>query len=206
MRQVVNPPQSLADAHTLKAQAYAGYLVGHPYRNAQQGTTVTVDKKRRWKEPSVVADDCVFCQRLTDEEAERRVAGYQFQINTEVIRSKRAHFQTWVMDSLSDVPEPGRYELSQANVQRFCELFQDRPTEERPEGWYTRPFPLIELPLRLKRKLCIEWNHLYLEWMEENDIQYDFEKKFFSTESDYEEEPPDLTYPEGYLGYLVGWG
>ncbi|KKK71309.1 hypothetical protein LCGC14_2915210, partial [marine sediment metagenome] len=143
---------------------------------------------------------------LTDEEADRRVAGYQFQINTEVIRSKRAHFQTWVMDSLSDVPEPGRYELSQANVQRFCELFQDRPTEERPEGWYTRPFPLIELPLRLKRKLCIEWNHLYLEWMEENDIQYDFEKKFFSTESDYEEEPPDLTYPEGYLGYLVGWG
>ncbi len=186
MKQIIKPPRSLIDAHTLLAQKYAGYLVGHPYQNTQQRTEVTVDWAHSWREPSIVADDCIFCQRLTDEEAERRIAGFQFQINTEVLRSKRAYFKHWCRDSLSDVPEPGKYELSQANVQRFCELFQDRPTEKRPDGWFTRPFPLITLPMRLKRKLCIEWNHLYLAWMKENAIWYDFGEHEFYHEVDEE--------------------
>lgn len=191
-RETVNPPQELADEHTLIAQRYAGYLVGHPYRNKQQTTEVTVDRRRRWREPAVVADDCIFCARLTDEEAIRRVAGYQYQIDIESTRSKRQHFTAWVDSGAPDVPEPGRHEASKANLRRFCELFADMPTEKRPEGWRTRPLPFITLPLRLKRKLCIEWNHLYRRWMEENDLQYDFEAREF-----YREVPDEFDPNEG---------
>jgi len=47
---------------------------------------------------------------------------------------------------------------------------------------------MVELPLRLKRKLCIEWNHLYRAWLEEHpDSWYDFDEREFYREI---EEPP----------------
>ena len=60
MRAVVELPQTLADEHTLIAQRYAGYFVGHPYRAAQQRVgpdAICVDTAKAWKEPSVTADD-----------------------------------------------------------------------------------------------------------------------------------------------------
>lgn len=185
MREVAKPPHALADEHTLVAQRYAGYFVGHPYRNSQQTRTVEIDRRRRWKEPAIVADDCLFCARLTDEVAERRVAGYQYQIDIESTRMKRQYFTEWIDTGSSDVPEPGIYESSKVNLRRFCELFQDVAREDRPDGWVTRPLPFIMLPLRLKRKLCIEWNHLYLPWMEENGLEYDFEKREFWHEIEF---------------------
>lgn len=179
MRETVNPPQTLADEHTLLAQKYAGFFVGHPYRNAQQTPNVVIDRRRRWQEPIVVADDCVFCQRLTDEEAERRVAGYQHQLDIEGTRVQRSEYYAWVRAASPDVPEPGIFEESVANLRRFCELFQDTPGKD---GWSRRPLPLIALPLRLKRKLCIEWNHLYRDWMAKNGLQYDFETHKFCRE------------------------
>ena len=179
---VVNPPQELANEHTLLAQKYAGYLVGHPYRQTQMTTLVTVDRQKSWREPSVVADDCIFCARLTDEEAERRVLGYQYQIDVETTRLKHKHFDAWLVSGSSDIPEPG-VATSKANLRRFCELFQDMPTARRPKGWNTRPLPFFKLPLRLKRKLCIEWNHLYIGWLSSNtDVQYDFERHEFYRE------------------------
>lgn len=183
-REKARPPRELADEHTLVAQRYAGYLVGHPYRNPQQTIKVEIDRRRPWKEPIIVADDCIFCVRLTDEEAVRRVAGFQHQIDIEATRMKRRYLIEWVHSGSLDVPERGAglgysYEQSRANLRRFCELFQNMPTERRPNGWNTKPLPLVDLPLRLKRKLCIEWNHLYLLWMEANDIQYDFEEGQF---------------------------
>lgn len=189
VRQVVKPPHELSDEHTLLAQKYAGALVGHPYRNRQQTTFVTVDRRRRWKEPSVVADDCIFCVRLTDEEAIRRVAGYQHQIDIESTRAKMMHFATWHAGGASDgVPEPDE-ERSVANLRRFVELFQDMPTEKRPNGWRLRPLPFITLPLRLKRRLCIEWNHCYIVWLASNPaIHYDFDTREFYQDVEPSEE------------------
>jgi hypothetical protein len=193
-QQTVHPPRKLADEHTLIAQRYAGYLVGHPYRQPQQTTTVEIDRGRRWKEPAVVTDDCLFCVRLTDEEAVRRVAGFQYQIDIEATRTKRVYFVAWIGSGSSDVPEPGTYEGSKINLRRFCELFQDAPTDGRPNGWGVRPLPLVALPLRLKRKLCIEWNHIYLPWMEEEGLEYDFEVRAFYREVDEVDEVVDLQY------------
>jgi hypothetical protein len=182
VRQFARLPQELADEHTLLAQKYAGALVGHPYRNVQQTPLVTVDRSRRWKELSVVADDCIFCVRLTDEEAIRRVAGYQHQLDIESTRSKMMHFAAWHAGGAAEgVPEPDE-ERSVANLRRFVELFQDMPTEKRPIGWRLRPLPFITLPLRLKRKLCVEWNHCYLKWMTQEGVQYDFETREFYRE------------------------
>lgn len=192
-REVVKPPRAVVDEHTLIAQRYAGYLVGHPYRQKQQTTIITV-AQTQWREPSVVADDCIFCVRLTDEEAVRRVAGYQYRIDVEVLRRKWTHYAKWIASMSPDVPEPDAHMASNpANYRRFCELFQDAPTDSpatawRPalhrEGWKTRPFPLVALPLRIKRKLCIEWNHLYLSWMAEEGVEYDFDKREFWQEAE----------------------
>ena len=185
VRQIVPLPHELADQHTLLAQKYAGALVGHPYRNDQQTVFIKVDRRRRWKEPAVVADDCIFCTRLTDEEAERRILGFQFQIDIEATRAKHIHLKSWIEGDSSDVPDPKPYKgtkFNQTNIRRFVELFQDMRTEKRPNGWKTRPFPLVDLPLRLKRKLCVEWNHCYTKWMAENALQYDFEERIFFRE------------------------
>ena len=193
-RETIMPPRELTDAHTMIAQRYAGYLVGHPYRNPQQTTTIKIDRRRRWKEPAIATDDCLFCVRLTDDEAERRVDGYQYQIDIEATRFLNVYFREWIESRPSDLPEPSFAEggewdnkKSQANVRRFCELFQNG--SDAPGGhtaWHTRPIPFYTLPLRIKRKLCIEWNHLYLPWMKENGLEYDFEKRVF-----WKETPPD---------------
>ena len=40
--------------------------------------------------------------------------------------------------------------------------------------------PMVNLPLRLKRKLCIEWNHLYRRFLEDNPgTWYDFGAREF---------------------------
>lgn len=193
-RELVKPPRAVVDEHTLIAQKYAGYLVGHPYRQKQQSTIITVDKTRRWREPAVVADDCIFCVRLTDEDAVRRVAGYQFRIDVEVLASKWVYYAKWVTEGGPDVPEPGAdMRHNQANYRRFCELFQGMSTDSpatqwraalHREGWKTRPLPLVNLPLRIKRKLCIEWNHLYTSWMIADGIGYDFELREFWREAE----------------------
>ncbi len=206
-RFTVSLPHSLADEHTLLAQRYAGALVGHPYRAGQQRVDALTIERRRWKEPAVVADDCIFCVRLTDEEAERRVLGFQFQMDIEATRTKSYHFQTWIESDSPDVPDPKVFEgvkASQANLRRFVELFQDVKTDERPNGWKTRPFPLVDLPMRLKRKLCIEWNHIYTKWMEETDTQYDFEQHIFFREG----EVPEMEEEEFqvWFGNIVPFG
>ncbi len=147
VRETVKPPQELADAHTLAAQRYAGYLVGHPYRNERQSTIVTVDRQHVWKEPAIVADDCIFCVRLTDEEATERVLGFQFAIDKEATHLKRMYLMAWVASGSPDVPEPHIPHGSRRNLRRFVELFQDMPTAKRPNGWKLRPLPFYKLPI-----------------------------------------------------------
>jgi hypothetical protein len=196
MLQPIQPPHSLADAHTLIAQHYAGALVGHPYRAGQQDQRLIEVSTDPWREPNVVADSCVFCRALNDAEATRRVAGYQHQLDTEATRNKGRYYTAWVQSGSRHVPDPesSNWPHSAVNLRAFCELFQNEPRPERegawakgpqPQGWRTRPFPLVNLPMRLKRKLCIEWNHLYIAWMEDawidnmDIITYDFATQQF---------------------------
>lgn len=174
------PTQEVCDKITLAVQFYAGSLVGHPYSSGQWGTEPFSDstvEKKKWRAPVVLKDDCVFCERMTDEDVIRRVAGFQSQIDLEVLRRKNEHYVKWVMYS-GEAPE---LEIlsSWANRRRFIELRQDVKTEKRPTGWRERPFPLVNLSMKHKRQLCITWNHILLAWMEENELHYDFEKRVF---------------------------
>jgi hypothetical protein len=185
MRAIVEFPQALADEHTLIAQRYAGYFVGHPYRAAQQRVgpdAIRVETAKAWKEPMVTADDCVFCARLTDEDAVRRVAGYQHAIDIEVLRPHALAYATWLgsgarHDDLRTTggEKPRGLSTSAADRRAFIETHRDI--------LQIQPYPMVDLPLRLKRKLCIEWNHVYTDWMRENDgVRYDPDTRDFYRE------------------------
>jgi hypothetical protein len=186
MRAVVDLPQSLADAHTLVAQKYAGYFVGHPYRAAQQRVgpdAIRVDTSKAWTEPLVTADGCDFCRRLTDEEAERRVAGYQHAIDIEVLRPHALAYATWLgsgarrEEHVGGSSKPRSQNSSASDRRAFIETHRDI--------LQVQPYPMIDLPLRLKRKLCIEWNHLYRDYIESSPgVRYDFDNREFYREVD----------------------
>jgi hypothetical protein len=185
VRRTISPPQHLADEHTLLAQKYAGYFLGHPYRAVQQSSSpgaITIEWQKPWKEPAVASDGCAFCARLTDGEAVRRVTGYQHAIDIEVLRARSNLYADWlalardVPDSeevtIAGVTKRRGISISPQNRRRFIELHADK--------FEMVGVNMIELPLRLKRKLCIEWNHLYRDWLRANpDTQYDFEKHEF---------------------------
>ena len=206
VREVVKPPQDVADAHTLAAQYFAGFFFGHPFRQDQQRHERTAFhvSPQRWREPVVVADDCVLCQLLTDESAERRVAGFQWQLDIEATRTKGRHYSDWVRSGDPRVPEPQEevWHHSAANLRRFVELFQNEPLpangyrEARPHGWLTRPLPIVDLPLRLKRKLCIQWNHILLGWMLGAGLSYDVGERVFYHMVEQVEKPPTEWMPE----------
>lgn len=231
-RVTVFPSQEdIADPHTLIAQKYAGYLIGHNYRAKQQRDStpdnLDIDPKP-WKEPKVFADDCEFCQQgLSDEQVIQRVLGYQAQIDIEVVRSKDRFYRAWLNDEANApywvdteeafvyVKDPETNRLvettqtrtvgswkSHPNRRRFVELTQDVPRENRPYGWETKPFPMVDLPLRLKRKLCIEWNHLYRDYLARTGYHYDFRLKEFWKEV----EPPPPCEDCGGIGVVTTLG
>ena len=170
MRAIVEFPQALADEHTLIAQRYAGFFVGHPYRAAQQRVgpdAIRIEHAKVWKEPLVAADGCEFCARLTDDDAVRRVAGYQHAIDIEVLRPHALAYATWLGSNArqedlrtTGTDKPRGLSTSAADRRAFIETHSDI--------LQIQPYPMIDLPLRLKRKLCIEWNHVYSDWMRDN--------------------------------------
>lgn len=221
MRQVINVPQQVIDEHSLVAQTYAGYLLGHPVRAARYTTplpgSVDVDWTKPWVEPNPMPDDCVFCVRLSDDEAVRRVEGFQAAIDKEVLGSKWKHLNAWVASAdeadipvviYNDVkvniemPDGSTKSVRQRNLSAMASDFKNRrkfiednqyvPREAalspsawgnhrsaRPHGWNTKAAPIVSLPLRIKRKMCIDWNHVYLRWMQAEGLQYDFDKQEF---------------------------
>lgn len=216
MKQIVNVPQHIIDEHALIAQKYAGYLVGHPVRAARYTVplpgSVDVDATRPWVEPSPVQDSCLFCRQLTDEEAERRVLGFQAAIDKEVLARKWGHLQHWLASAPEDeiptviyLDDPSSIELPDGttksvrqrnigamtgdfrNRRKFVELNQYRQRgpgtslsgAPRPYGWQTKSANIAGMPLRIKRKMCIEWNHVYARWTQEAGVNYDFEMHEF---------------------------
>ncbi len=187
IRVTVTPPQSLADAHTLVAQKYAGYFLGHPYRAAQQKVgpnAIEIDWSREWREPPVVADDCEFCARLTDAEAERRLAGYQYAIDIEAIRPYGAQYADWLARTSGETALGAL--TSQLPSMSGIDAKRRRQFLEEHEGTFLhRAISMVSLPLRLKRKLCIEWNHLYVDWLQqEPGVRYDPDTREFYREQD----------------------
>ncbi len=199
---IVPVPQSVIDEHAMVAQTYAGFLLGHPIRAARYTTplrgSVEVDWSRPWVEPNPLQDDCVFCVRLTDEEAVRRVEGFQWAIDKEVIGAKGNYFNTWMEErGLSYETPEGRRAL----LRTFIAETQYKPIPEhqshwnnsiivpaRPNGWKTKAAPLVNFPLRLKRKMCIDWNHVYTRWMEKEGLHYNFDDREFYKELDVSQE------------------
>jgi hypothetical protein len=179
MRQTVNVPQSVADAFALTAQTYVGFFVGHPVSALQWAApfdgSVSVDHTKPWVEPNVLSDDCEFCEALTDDDAVRRVFGYQSEIDKETLSGHWEELESWLKDGSPDVLNQigniVEQKASHANRRRFIELYG--------HTWKYSAFPLVALPLRLKRKLCIEWNHIYTAWMQDEGVSYDWEKKEF---------------------------
>lgn len=186
MRTTVDPPQHFADEHTLIAQHYAGYFIGHPYRAAQQKVgpgAIQVDATRAWKEPAVIADDCDFCRHLTDDNVIRRIAGYQHAIDIEVLRPHSLSYSAWLSANQHRKDPPGRADDGSPRGLDVSQETRRRFLEENADILQVQPIPMVRLPLRLKRKLCIEWNHLYRDWMRANpEITYDFESKAFFRE------------------------
>ena len=216
MKRIVKVPQHIVDEHALIAQKYSGYLVGHPVRAARYAVplpgSVDVDLARPWVEPKPVQDGCLFCQRLTDEEAESRVSGFQAAIDKEVLARKWGHLQQWISSAPEDqiptviyldgsssiaMPDGTTRSVRQRNVGAMTGDFRNRRKfiednqylsrgpgtslsgAPRLEGWKTKAANIVGLPLRVKRKMCIEWNHVYLDWMRENGLEYDFEMHEF---------------------------
>lgn len=236
-----NGGDTIADQIAIVAQKYAGYFTGNDYRFDQQAAYVIskdpnlkgIHIGKKWKEPVVMSDDCDFCQRLTDAEAVRRVAGFQHQIDIEIIRGKSGHYSNWLRSGSPDVVEfqevtekvrlhpeattaPFEYvemrrtvgkQDSEANRRRFIELFQNVPRttangRERPDGWQHKAMPMVDLPLRLKRKLCVEWNHVYRDYLIKHPkVYYDFETKDFYKEVDPPEPCTGCGNEGGYDGY-----
>lgn len=189
MRVAIPLPQSVADQHTLIAQRYAGHFVGHPFRAAQQRTgpgAIQVEYDKPWKEPLIIADDCAFCARLTDDDAVRRVAGYQHAIDIEVLRARAASYADWLATASPDIPELEEVVIAGITVRRGVmnsAVNRRAYVAARPHEFDTTSLSMVDLPLRLKRKLCIEWNHLYRDWMNEHaGTWYDFEAREFFRE------------------------
>lgn len=203
VRVIVEFPQALADEHTLIAQRYAGYFVGHAYRAAQQRVgpdAIRVDRTRPWTEPRVVADNCEFCVRLTDEDAIRRVAGYQHAIDIEVLRPHALAYATW----LGSAARREEVLYGEGKSAEGGTSASDRRTfiNTHKDILQIRPYPMVDLPLRLKRKLCIEWNHVYRDWMRENEgVRYDAATRDFYRE--VEEPPPGASPDEWWQAYVA---
>lgn len=198
-----------ADKLAIIAQKYAGFFVGKNYRFDQQSVYAVTDSDNKgihlgkeWKEPLVMSDDCDFCKHMTDERVVERVAGYQHQIDIEILRSKEYFYGHWLVDNGPHIidrewvkdseAEAGQRQVgirhSAKNRRRFIELHQEVPRVtttgvERPDGWKQKALPIVNLPLRLKRKLCIEWNHVYRDYLADNpSITYDFKSRVFLKE------------------------
>lgn len=207
----VAPPQSLADQHTLIAQRYAGYFPGHPFRQVQMTQIIDMDTRRKWREPQVVADDCIFCQRMTDEDVVRRMEGYQHQIDIECTRGRVGLFNLWALKKYGreeDSPKPGfapRPGLAWPSTpERLRAFVEDTGSSWGDEPSKPRPMPMVDLPLRLKRKLCIEWNHLYLDWMEKENVKYDFDSRMFFRESEQPAPPEQSDDSWPYAAMVMG--
>lgn len=139
-------------------QRYVGYFHGKEVviENTFGAIRATLGKKA-WREPHVVRDDCEFCQKMTDESVRKRIMAFQYAMDLEVTRNNN------LLPGYPDrrdfpVFDPGAWFEA---VDKWYEKFKQRD-DRRP----LLAYPLHELPLRIQRKICIEWNHIWKRWID----------------------------------------
>lgn len=166
-------PIYIADEMTILAQNMVGYFTGKPTTGAQMkplrtGPYGEIDESvkmsdEEWTEPFELADDCVFCQKMTDESVADRIAGFQWAMDKEVANRFGAGLGLRGEEyGPSDVPK--HYDHDDTATQR--REYHDKLVpfyEEHPRLF--KVIPLIDLPLHLQRTLCIQWNHVVRDFI-----------------------------------------
>lgn len=158
-------PLRVADAYVHVAQEFVGYFYGK-HVTSEQMRNIGTDERgdydssvkltdSEWVEPFDIEDDCPMCQRMTDRSVEERVAGFQWELDKE--SQSRTAQNGGPRHADYDMTPEGRAEYHAA---------VDAHLAAHPQNW--RPFPLIKLPHRLKRLLCIRWNHVVRDWLTED--------------------------------------
>ncbi len=155
-------PMTVADRMTEMAQKMVGYFTGKDVRVKQMGGIKTTERGEvdlttevsnvDWTPPFEVADECVFCLKMTDESVMDRVAGFQWALDKEVA----GRFGAGLGKATTT---PKHYEHDDTHEQR--QEYHDQLVAfyaEHPLLFGV--IPLIDLPLELKRTLCIQWNHI----------------------------------------------
>lgn len=155
-------PLTIADQMASAAQKMAGYFTGKPVTVKQMGqlkvtehgeidTTVEMNDQQ-WTEPFELADDCLFCMKMTDQSVLDRVAGFQWAMDKEVANRFGAG-----LSQESNAPKHYQWNDTHAERREYHDLLKP---------WYVdhpqllKVVTLIDLPLHLKRTLCIQWNHI----------------------------------------------
>ncbi len=161
--------QALADAWTLEAQRFVGYWHGYGVRGTQLAAGVWRDPDAPvWSEPLDEADTCPFCEITNDEQVDRRIRGFQHELDNEVLR-----LNLWVRKALYEE----HIVLESADGDKLREqlatAYERWPTEFQPA-----PYDFTSLPFYLKWRLCVRWNHLLRDWLAAHpDYEYNFEKR-----------------------------
>jgi hypothetical protein len=173
-------PQELADAMTHEAQRMAGWFWGRDI-TVEQMAKIDEDETGKWdtsvqvgdtwSEPFDFADDCVFCQTMTDESVWQRVAAFQWQLEKETasLRVTSPDAPAYPHDSLrtgetTDTRPELDFSERVPSREWFTTFYQalDAHLAETPQSM--RAVRLTDLPLALQRFLCIRWNHLVYDW------------------------------------------
>lgn len=161
--------QDLADQWAVVAQTYVGYWHGHPVHGRQLNSHVIVDDDVEWVEPLDETDDCLFCQRMTDDDIARRILGFQHAMDMEVHRVNVDKFAAWRRDGHEEAEKS--YRLNYAD-------YRERVAQVERESagsmtWYSYDF--TTLPYYLQRRLCVQWNHILRDWLAQHpECDYDF--------------------------------
>lgn len=163
-------PLTVADLMTERAQIMVGYFTGHPVTVDQMGALRVTEQGEidrtveqadvNWTEPFELADDCLFCERMTDQTVVDRVAGFQWALDKEVA----GRFGAGLAEGSGTLNVPKHYDFADTDEGR-------RAYHDILKPWYAehpmllKVIPLIDLPLHLKRTLCIQWNHIVRDYL-----------------------------------------
>lgn len=111
-----------------------------------------------WRAPLAYQDDCFLCRKLTDAEVKRRLHGFTAAMQKEVARINR-------LPGKEGFPAFTDEHWNDRSVMERWEREADARYLEDPE--LLRDIRLLDLPEGLQRTLCVIWNHIWLDYLNE---------------------------------------
>jgi hypothetical protein len=166
--------QALADQWTHEAQKFVGYWHGVQVTGVQLSAKVNVTDVP-WEEPLDETDGCVFCERMTEELVEERILGFQHEMDNEVVR-----INSWVRAASGDMDISEQAFAFTADREEFAAHHAAvmKAYALAPAQFDPRPYDFISLPFYLKWRLCVNWNHVLVRWLDAHPTyEYSFEKR-----------------------------